>query len=292
MSPTAKDIYDKRFSELKYGAPLYRPCEVQLGDVGFIDIQDGFFQKLYNISNPPSKEFPGGPPPVAIKRISHKPERWDAIHLMKKRGWGISTRVNVPQLPQTEAQFSFTRVRNGECILIPGNKVVFERLEETGHLPQYMNNHYAWISRSFARSFTQFNTPASVVLVHRTVKTDRWAIAVNSTSETVQNVTFTVSSAASVTSWGEWSTKSSVGRSVSEAEPGVDYTLFIRRIALHPPANYFGDPAFSPSIELPIVRRLWATVTNTQPDWWVSEDDDDDHELEVEDSDSDNSQDV
>ena len=80
MTPTDKDVYIKRVSELKKGGPLYQPCEVQVGDVGFIDAQDGFFQKLYNIANPPTNDKYGCPPPMKFETSSHT-EQWDAIHV-------------------------------------------------------------------------------------------------------------------------------------------------------------------------------------------------------------------
>jgi hypothetical protein len=80
MAPTDKDVYIKRFSALKKGAPLYHPCEVQVGDVGFIDEQDGFFQKLYNIADPPRNLNPGCPPPINLETTSLT-EQWDAIHV-------------------------------------------------------------------------------------------------------------------------------------------------------------------------------------------------------------------
>ncbi len=80
MAPTDKDLYIKRFSELKKGAPLYQPSEVQVGDVGYIDAHDGFFQKLYNIANPPRNGKADCPPPIKCKTIRHIQE-WDAIHV-------------------------------------------------------------------------------------------------------------------------------------------------------------------------------------------------------------------
>ena len=104
MAPTDKDVYIKRFSELERGAPLYQPCEVHVGDVGFIDAQDGFFQKLYNIASPPTNQrryyyqapgqpqfdqlqlepgplvYPSGPPPIKLETTT-RTEQWDAIHV-------------------------------------------------------------------------------------------------------------------------------------------------------------------------------------------------------------------
>jgi hypothetical protein len=79
--PTAKDLYIKRFSTLKMGGPLYRPCEVQVGDVGFIDPYDGFFQKLYNIASPPMNGNTGRPLPIEFKTTTSDTEQWDAIHV-------------------------------------------------------------------------------------------------------------------------------------------------------------------------------------------------------------------
>jgi hypothetical protein len=47
-------------------------------------------------------------------------------------------------------QFEFSKVEDGECILIPGNIVVMERMKETGSLPKYMNDHLKWIGSTYA----------------------------------------------------------------------------------------------------------------------------------------------
>jgi hypothetical protein len=44
----------------------------------------------------------------------------------------------------------FSQVRSGECILIPGNVVVIERVVQTGHLTKYMTDNYEWIAKAFA----------------------------------------------------------------------------------------------------------------------------------------------
>jgi hypothetical protein len=80
MARTDKDLYIKRFSELERGVPLYHPCLVQVGDVGFIDTHDGFFQKLYNIANPPTNGNPGCPPAIKFVTTSYT-EQWAAIHV-------------------------------------------------------------------------------------------------------------------------------------------------------------------------------------------------------------------
>jgi hypothetical protein len=79
MAPTDMSVYIKRFSELEKGAPLYQPCEVQVGDVGFIDAQDGFFRKLYNIAKPPNDK-PGCPPAIDFE-TTNRAEEWDAIQV-------------------------------------------------------------------------------------------------------------------------------------------------------------------------------------------------------------------
>jgi hypothetical protein len=47
-------------------------------------------------------------------------------------------------------QFVFSEVKHGECILIPGNIVVMERMEKTRNLPKYMTDHLDWIGSTFA----------------------------------------------------------------------------------------------------------------------------------------------
>ena len=51
-----------------------------------------------------------------------------------------------------------------------------------------------------------------LILVAGTVKTNNWAIAVTSKSETVENISFTISSVAKAKVWGEWSRHLSVAR--------------------------------------------------------------------------------
>jgi hypothetical protein len=46
-------------------------------------------------------------------------------------------------------QFEFSDVKHGECILIPGNFVVKERIKKTGGLSKYMSKHYDWIKSTF-----------------------------------------------------------------------------------------------------------------------------------------------
>ena len=80
MAPTAKDLYIEQLSKLKMGTPLYRPGVVQVGDVGFIDPLDGFFQTLYNIETPPSGE-PGCPLPIIDLRKKSHPEQSKVHHV-------------------------------------------------------------------------------------------------------------------------------------------------------------------------------------------------------------------
>jgi hypothetical protein len=80
---TDKDIYFREFSKLERGAPLFEPGEVQVGDVGYIDAKDGFFEKLYNIANPPTTYLNGervGPPEVKFETVSHS-EKWGIIYV-------------------------------------------------------------------------------------------------------------------------------------------------------------------------------------------------------------------
>jgi hypothetical protein len=74
-------LYVKQFSSLRYGAPIYCPCDVQLGNVGFIDTQDGFFQKLYNVADPPKNDVAGCPDPLELVECEPLFESWEAIHV-------------------------------------------------------------------------------------------------------------------------------------------------------------------------------------------------------------------
>ena len=59
------------------------------------------------------------------------------------------------------------------------------------------------------------------------------------------------------------------------AKRGADQTLFIRRIALRPPAGYFGESSFGPTVPDPsFFTRLRATFFNPPPGWWLVEDED------------------
>jgi hypothetical protein len=274
MAPTDMDVYIKRFSELKRGGPLYQPCEVQVGDVGFIDPHDGFFQKLYNIADPPTNRKPGCPPRVKFKTTS-RTEQWDAIHLKKSKGSGGSSQVTVPK---GQMQIVFSEVKHGECILIPGNIVVMERIEETRNLPKYMTENLDWIGSTFAGDEGYQFSPESLILVHRTVKTDRWAIAVNTSSEVVRNLSFNIGSTVGATVWGQWSASSLISRrgpvpDTGTLHPtgieGANQTIFVRRIARRPPTSYFGGPCFLESVEPTALERFRATVANIEQDWWV-----------------------
>jgi hypothetical protein len=80
MPPTAEDIYTEQVLKLKKGTPLYLPCAVEVGDVGFIDPLGGFFQKLYNVAKPPMDNEPGCPSRIFLESTCH-PEQWDAFHV-------------------------------------------------------------------------------------------------------------------------------------------------------------------------------------------------------------------
>jgi hypothetical protein len=53
----------------------------QLSDVGFIDTQDGFFQKLYNVVDPPKNDVAGCPDPLELAKCEPLFESWEAIHV-------------------------------------------------------------------------------------------------------------------------------------------------------------------------------------------------------------------
>jgi len=84
------------------------------------------------------------------------------------------------------------------------------------HLPKYMEDHASWIESTFTgrdKERYQFSQE-SLMLVTRTTKTDRWAIAVNTSSEVVKDVSFNIASeVVDANLWGEWSTSSLISRS-------------------------------------------------------------------------------
>ena len=81
MSRTDKNLYVQQFSSLGYGAPIFDPCDVQLGDVGFIDAQDGFFQKLYNVADPHKVGVAGCPDPLKLVKCKSQIQNWEGIHV-------------------------------------------------------------------------------------------------------------------------------------------------------------------------------------------------------------------
>ena len=81
MSPNYKDIYVKALSTLKMGFPIFQPSsDMQLGDIGFMDKNDGFFHKLYNVAEPPVDIY-GCPPAVNLVKGEPLYEYLDAIHV-------------------------------------------------------------------------------------------------------------------------------------------------------------------------------------------------------------------
>ncbi|KAN0102362.1 hypothetical protein V8E52_012022 [Russula decolorans] len=267
MAPTDKNLYIEQFSKLEKGTPLYQPCAVQVGDVGFVDPLDGFFQKLYNIDNPPTSGEPGCPPPIELETSSHQ-EQCNAYHLKKSKKFGVSSKVAIPK---GQMEVVFSEVEEGECILIPGSVVVMERLERTSFLPKYMKDHVNWIESTFTgrdKKGYQFSRE-SLKLVTRTTKTDRWAIAVNTSSEVVKNVSFNIASAVGGALWGEWSTSSLISRSgpvpvTGALHPtgieGADQTIFVRSIALRSPESFFDERSFMPSVKHLKTKRISATI--------------------------------
>jgi hypothetical protein len=75
-----QDTYTRAMIPLKFGFPLFSPCNVQLGDVGFVNRANGSFQLLFNIAEPDTS-IDGHPPPVTL--VSTKPDlsEWQAIHV-------------------------------------------------------------------------------------------------------------------------------------------------------------------------------------------------------------------
>ena len=63
------------------GLPIYEPdTDVQLGDIGFMDENDGLFHKLYNVAEPPT-EIHGCPPAVTLVKGTVRCESLHAIHV-------------------------------------------------------------------------------------------------------------------------------------------------------------------------------------------------------------------
>ena len=81
MAPNHKDIYVKALSALRMGLPIFEPSiDVQLGDIGFMDENDGLFHKLYNVAEPPV-DIHGSPPAINLVKGETRYERLDAIRV-------------------------------------------------------------------------------------------------------------------------------------------------------------------------------------------------------------------
>jgi len=187
--------------------------------------------------------------------------------MKKSKRFGFSSKIATPK---GQIGFVFSEVEDGECILIPGSVVVMEYAEKISHLPKYMKDHVNWIESTFTghdKERYQFSRE-SLRLVTRTTKTDRWAIAVNTSSEVVKDVSFNIASVGA-SLWGEWSTSSLISRSgpvpVSGAlHPtgieGADQTIFVRSIALRSPESFFDERSFMPSVKHLKTKRISATI--------------------------------
>ena len=91
MSPNHKDIYVKAFSTLRMGLPIYEPSiDVQLGDIGFVDENDGVFHKLYNVAEPPA-HIDGCPPAVNLVKGEPRKEVLNPIHVSFTFSYFIGT---------------------------------------------------------------------------------------------------------------------------------------------------------------------------------------------------------
>ena len=69
-----------------------------------------------------------------------------------------------------------------------------------------------------------------LILVVGTVKTDNWAIAVTSDSETVEDISFKISSVGKAKVWGEWSRHLSVARCGPYMSECCHESLFVQRL--------------------------------------------------------------
>jgi len=248
------------------GLPIFEPSiDVQLGDIGFMDENDGLFHKLYNIAKPPV-ELQDCPPAVNLVKGEPRYELLNAIHVKLNSTKGSSCSVNVPLSPMGntfEMGFTFAGIHGRECILIPGKFIIKECLEELGVLREYMTNHHQWIGKEFGTRH-DFRLK-QLILVVGTVKTNNWAIAVTSKSEIVESVTFTISSVAKAKVWGAWSRHLSVARCGPYMTNNIDnttanQTLFIRRIALRsdvPLGKKTWGPTLAPRT---FIQRLRATL--------------------------------
>jgi len=213
MSPNHKDIYVEAFSTLRMGLPIYEPSiDVQLGDIGFMDENDGLFHKLYNVAEPPA-HIDGCPSAVNLVKGKPRNERLDPIHLKLHLAKGASCCVNIPitSMGNTlELEYKFAEVHGRESILIPGTSIIKECLEEQGVLKKYMTKNHDWIAGQFATTHDfKLN---QLILVVGTVKTNSWAIAVTSKNENIADLTFTISSLVKAKVWGEWSKNFSLAR--------------------------------------------------------------------------------
>ena len=173
MSPNHKDIYVKAFSTLRMGLPIFEPSiDVQLGDIGFMDEIDGLFHKLYNVAEPPV-DIHGCPPAVNLVKGEPRYERLEAIRVSftlfllahfpqilvveaefdkgiillckcvsrglkyRKSGWKCTFLFFRPLASMgndLEMGFTFAGVHGRESILIPGQFIIKECLEELGCL--------------------------------------------------------------------------------------------------------------------------------------------------------------
>jgi len=230
---TPQSTYVECLEPMDYGYPLYAPTiQVMLGDVGLIRSRFPSFQTLYNIGNPPGGE--GSPAPVVLSYNHPEREIWDGIHAKRNSGKGTNLNVAHSSSSPGVMRFEFNNVQSGDSVLIPGSVVVRESLAEQLSLEQYMNTYKKWIKKHYKK---EDFTDADLILVVGTIKTDNWAIAVNSNADTNANISFNVPGAANLNVWGQWSSGAAISRCGPPLEGdlkrnvNVDQTLFISRIA-------------------------------------------------------------
>ena len=60
--------------------------------------------------------------------------------------------------------FTFAGVHGRESILIPGQFIIKECLEELGVLMEYMTNYHQWIGNEFGTRFAPSLTPFILIL--------------------------------------------------------------------------------------------------------------------------------
>jgi len=248
-----KDAYTRHMLPLKFGLPLFSPSYVNLGDIGFINRNDGSFQLLYNVATPDTN-IEGHPPPVTL--LGTKPDltEWQGIHMRAKSSRKVDVSIQ-PPTAEGNARFQFSNIGHGDVILVPGKIVRRDTLRREGELKKYFETHFKWIAQTYCpRENILWN---ELILVIGTTKTNQWAIAVNVHEEAEASLAFVVRGSG-VRAWGEWS--GTVG--FEKCSPHVDtpddeptQTIFINRIK---PRGILGK--IEATNEPGWVKRIWNEI--------------------------------